>query len=135
MTYSRTVLDLIEASGPAIEAARAVTGAVKHCDTQVRKGQYAPALLTLTKPCGPPWPSTRKMKLLLAGIRSVHHRRPAPALARAQRPGCRGTRERCVVQLLVNIDENGAVFNLACVNRDGAAGKYTDGLAGGQVVA
>jgi hypothetical protein len=39
-----------------------------------------------------------------------------------------------VVQLLVNVDENGVVFNPACVNGDGAAGKHTDGLAGGQVV-
>ena len=35
----------------------------------------------------------------------------------------------------VDVDENGVVFDLACVNRDGAAGKYADGLAGGQVVA
>jgi len=58
-----------------------------------------------------------------------------PASAQAQRPGCRRTRDGCVVQLLVNVDENGAVFDLACVNRDGAAGEHADGLAGGQVVA
>src|ERR1700745_3718724 len=58
-----------------------------------------------------------------------------PALAHAQGPGCGRTRERCVVQLLVNVDENGVVFDLAGVNRDGATGKYTDRLAGGQVVA
>src|ERR1700736_4270097 len=62
------------------------------------------------------------------------HRWPA-ALARAQRPGCWGTRDGRIVQLLVDVYENGVVFNLACVNRDGAAGKHTDGLAGGQVVA
>jgi hypothetical protein len=44
-------------------------------------------------------------------------------------------RDGCLVELLVNVDENGVVFDLACVNRDGAAGKHTDGLAGGQVVA
>jgi hypothetical protein len=58
-----------------------------------------------------------------------------PLLARAQRPGCWGTGEGCVVQLLVNVDEDGIVFDLACVNRDGAAGKWADGLASGQVVA
>ena len=58
-----------------------------------------------------------------------------PASARAQRPGCRRTREGCVVQLLVDVDENGVVFDLAGVNRDGAAGKHADSLAGGQVVA
>ena len=59
---------------------------------------------------------------------------PAWALAGAQRSGCRGTREGCVVQLLVNVNENGVVFDHACVNRDGAGGKRTDGLAGGQVI-
>src|SRR5690348_10188810 len=58
-----------------------------------------------------------------------------PALARAQRPGCWRTRDGCVVQLLVNIDENGVVFDLAGVNRDGATGKHTNSLPGGQVVA
>jgi hypothetical protein len=58
-----------------------------------------------------------------------------PALARAQRPGCWRIRDGCVVELLVNVDENGVVFDLACVNRDGATGKHADGLAGGQVVA
>jgi hypothetical protein len=58
-----------------------------------------------------------------------------PALARAQRPGCWRTRDGCVVQLLVNVDENGVVFDLAGVNRDGATGKHTDSLPGGQVVA
>ena len=58
-----------------------------------------------------------------------------PALVRAQRPGCWRMRDGRVVQLLVNVDENGVVLNLACVNRDRAAGKHTDGLAGGQVVA
>src|SRR5215469_2738995 len=58
-----------------------------------------------------------------------------PGLARAQRPGCWRTRDGCLVQLLVNVDENGVVFDLACVNRDGAAGKHADGLARGQVVA
>ena len=41
----------------------------------------------------------------------------------------------CIVHLLVNIDKNGVVFDLACVNRDGAAGKRANGLAGGQVIA
>ena len=58
-----------------------------------------------------------------------------PALARAQRPGCWRTRDGCVVQLLVNVDENGVLFDLAGVNRDGATGKHADSLAGGQVVA
>src|SRR4029077_19387760 len=58
-----------------------------------------------------------------------------PALPGAQRPGCWRTGEGCVVELLVNVDEDGVVFDLACVNRDGAAGKHADGLAGGQVVA
>src|SRR5260370_21046439 len=58
-----------------------------------------------------------------------------PALAQAQRPGCWRTRDGCVVELLVNVDPDGIVFDLACVNRDGAAGIHTDGLAGGQVVA
>ena len=57
------------------------------------------------------------------------------ALACAQRSGGGGTRVGCVVQLLVKIDENGAVFDHARVNRDGAGGKRADGLAGGQVVA
>ena len=61
--------------------------------------------------------------------------RSAPRLARAQRPGCGRTRQGCVVQLLVDVNENGVVFDLACVNRDGAAGEHTDGLARGQVVA
>jgi len=58
-----------------------------------------------------------------------------PALAGAPRPGCWGWRDGRVVQLLVNVDENGVFFDLACVNRDGTAGKHADGLAGGQVVA
>jgi hypothetical protein len=47
----------------------------------------------------------------------------------------RRTRDGCVVELLVDVDPNGVVFDLARVNRRGAAGKRTDGLAGGQVVA
>src|SRR5262249_34981027 len=58
-----------------------------------------------------------------------------PPLTRTQRPGCWRTRDGCVVQLLVNVDENGVVFDLAGVNRDGAAGEHADSLAGGQVVA
>ena len=58
-----------------------------------------------------------------------------PALAGAQRSGCWGAGVGCVVQLLVNVDQDGVVFDLACVNRDGAGGKRADGLAGGQVVA
>jgi hypothetical protein len=70
VTYSKTVFDLIEAgtrasagtdpnnhgapgSGDAVRAVDEVTGAAEHCDTQVRHGQYAPALLTLTKPALP----------------------------------------------------------------------------------
>src|SRR4029077_18894796 len=60
---------------------------------------------------------------------------PPRASARAQRPGCRRTRDGRVVQLLVDVDENRVVFDLAGVHRDGAAGKHADGLAGGQVVA
>ena len=56
-------------------------------------------------------------------------------LARAHRPGCRRTRQGCVVELLVDVDEDGVVFDLAGVNRDGAAGKHADGLAGRQVIA
>ena len=56
-------------------------------------------------------------------------------LARAHRPGCRRTREGCVVELLVDVDQDGVVFDLAGVNRNGAAGKHADGLAGSQVVA
>jgi hypothetical protein len=47
----------------------------------------------------------------------------------------RMTRDGCIVELLVNVDENGVVFDLARVNRDRAAGKHTNGLSGGQVVA
>ena len=64
----------------------------------------------------------RADRIVLAGLASAH------------RPGCRRTWEGRVVQLLVNVDENGVVFNLACVHRDRAAGKHADGLAGGQVV-
>jgi len=70
VTYSKTVLDLIEAgtntsagtaptghmaSGavPAVKAVGEVTVAAKQCDTQARQAQYAPALLTLTKPALP----------------------------------------------------------------------------------
>lgn len=64
VTYSKTVLDLIETgtaasagsdpndqagSSDAFRAAEKITGAVKQSDTQARSGQYAPALLTLTK--------------------------------------------------------------------------------------
>jgi hypothetical protein len=45
------------------------------------------------------------------------------------------TRKRCVVELLVYVDEDGVVFDLAGVHRDGAAGEDTYRLAGGQVVA
>jgi len=58
-----------------------------------------------------------------------------PASAGAPRPGCWRQRNRRVVQLLVNVDENGVVLDPACVNRDGPAGKHADGLPGGQVVA
>ncbi|HZI77397.1 MAG TPA: hypothetical protein VFD73_25815, partial [Gemmatimonadales bacterium] len=70
VTYSKTVLDLLEAgtktmagtapndhpasgSVPAVKAVAEITGAAKRCDTQVRQAQYAPALLTLTKPALP----------------------------------------------------------------------------------
>jgi hypothetical protein len=70
VTYSKTVLDLIEAgtntsagtapnghmasgSVPAVKAIGEVTVAAKQCDTQARQAQYAPALLTLTKPALP----------------------------------------------------------------------------------
>src|SRR5262249_20835740 len=46
---------------------------------------------------------------------------PRARLARTQRPGCWRTRGGCVVQLLVDIDPDGVDFDLACVNRDGAA--------------
>jgi hypothetical protein len=45
------------------------------------------------------------------------------------------TRDGCVVQLLVDVDENGVVFDSARVYRDGAAGEGADRLAGGQVIA
>jgi hypothetical protein len=45
------------------------------------------------------------------------------------------TGDGCVVELLVNVNENGVVLDFACVNRDGTAGKHADGFAGGQVVA
>jgi hypothetical protein len=68
VTYSRTVLDLMATgtaasagsdpddeagSSDAVRAAKKITGAVKQSDTQARSGQYAPALLTLTKPALP----------------------------------------------------------------------------------
>jgi len=61
-------------------------------------------------------------------------------LARAQRPAVLAsarqmTRDGCVVELLVNVDEDGVVFDLAGVNGDRPAGKHANGLAGGQVVA
>src|SRR5690349_7361525 len=58
-----------------------------------------------------------------------------PASARAQRPGRWRAWDGCVVQLLVDVDEDRVVFDLASVNRDGAAGEHADRLAGGQVVA
>src|SRR5215467_2797846 len=58
-----------------------------------------------------------------------------PASARAQRPGRWRAGDGCVVQLLVDVDENGVVFDLARVDRDGAGRERADGLAGGQVVA
>jgi hypothetical protein len=45
------------------------------------------------------------------------------------------SREGRVVQLLVDIDENGVIFDSARVHRDGAAGEGADRLAGGQVIA
>jgi hypothetical protein len=76
------------------------------------------------------------------------HRDPAVRLAamsdtgvnaRSQRsspcPECWRVGDGRVVELLVNVHENGVVFDLARVNRDGAAGEHADGLAGGQVVA
>ena len=75
------------------------------------------------------WPCGSRTIVLAFGSVCSH------ALAHAQRPGCWRTREGCVVQLLVDVDENGVVFDLACVNRDGAACKRTHGLAGGQVIA
>jgi hypothetical protein len=45
------------------------------------------------------------------------------------------TGDGCVVELLVNVNEDGVVLDLARVNRDGTAGKYADSFAGGQVVA
>jgi hypothetical protein len=44
-------------------------------------------------------------------------------------------RDGRVVELLVNVNENGVVLDFACVNRDGTAGKHANRLAGGQVVA
>jgi hypothetical protein len=72
----------------------------------------------------------------------AHRRSQITKTVRRPRTGrvCSGsvsqmTRDGCVVQLLVDVDENGVVFDLAGVNRDGAAGKHADGLAGGQVIA
>jgi hypothetical protein len=71
------------------------------------------------------------------GVRSERGVGP-PGLS-SQRPVLasdeRRTRDGCVVDLLVDVDPNGVVFDLARVNRRRAAGKRTDGRAGGQVVA
>ena len=70
VTYSKTVLDLVEAgtkatagtapndhvasrSVDAVKAAGEVNGCRKRCDAQVRQRQYASALLTMTKPALP----------------------------------------------------------------------------------
>ena len=89
------------------------------------------------------WTSGKDVILRLAGLLTTSggtgystSLMPSPRLlTRAQRPGCRRPREGRVVQLLVNVDPDGIVFDLAGVNRDGAAGKRADGLSGGQVVA
>jgi hypothetical protein len=107
----------------------------------VEPGERAPTADELRAQAGPQqrfswpswtagWPATRALAPMDPSSSLAR-----PALVRAQRPRCGRTGEGCVVQLLINVDENGAVFNLACVNRDGAGGKRTDGLAGGQVVA
>ena len=57
------------------------------------------------------------------------------ALARAQCPGGWRIGYRRVVQLLVDVDENGVVFDPAGVDRDRATGKHANRLARGQVVA
>ena len=70
-------------------------------------------------------------------VLSTHARSPrfSAQLARVLASLLQMTRDGCVVELLVDVDQDGVVFDLACVNRDGAAGKHADGLAGGQVVA
>jgi hypothetical protein len=95
--------------------------ALHHRDHILPGERHMLAQKTRTSPAGMS-PRLASGPVLIAGL---------PALARAQRPGCWRTRDGRVVQLLVNVYENGVVFNLACVNRDGAAGKHTDGLAGG----
>src|SRR5947207_11270891 len=67
--------------------------------------------------------------------RSSRRARACAASARAHRPGRWRAGDGCVVQLLVKVDEYGVGFDLAGVNRDGAAGEHADRLAGGQVVA
>jgi hypothetical protein len=57
------------------------------------------------------------------------------ASVRSARAGGRVARDSSVVQLLVDVDEDGVVLDPARVDRDGAAGEGPDGLAGGQVVA
>src|SRR6185437_2850732 len=81
------------------------------------------------------WPPTRRLNDCSGARAFLSSSLTCPALPGARRPGCWRTGDGCVVELLVNVDEDGVVFDLAGVNRDGAAGKHADGLAGGQVVA
>jgi hypothetical protein len=105
---------------PLAEVARTTVARARTATVTLRRGY------SFTDGIGP------QAGTLLGGLFSTIHLTGAglPLISGGQM-----TWDGCVVELLVDVDEDGVVFDLARVHRDGTAGKHPHGLAGGQVVA